>query len=123
MGYYLGIQDLVANALIEIVEKTGKRTVSFSQLNEYGEAIIAKLKAQNTEATLIFNRNSTNQFFHNCSNLFETEENASDIYIRLKDGISTDDLRKRFRVNIAFSILKAFISNEALEALTKVRDK
>jgi len=30
MCYYLWIEDLVANALIEIVEKTRKRTVLFS---------------------------------------------------------------------------------------------
>lgn len=117
MRYCLGIEDLVANALIEIVEKTRRRTVSFLQLNEYGEAIMAKLKTQNTEATLIFNRDSTNRFFLDCSNLFEIEETASEIYITLKDGISTEELRKRFRVNIAFSILKAFVSQEAINAL------
>lgn len=117
MRYYLGIEDLVANALIEIVEKTQKRTVSFSQLNEYSAVIMAKLKTQNTEATLIFNRDSTNQFFFDCSNLFETKEENSEIYITLKDDVTTDELRDRFRVNIALSILKAFVSKEAINAL------
>ena len=119
MRYYLGIEDLVANALIEIVEKTGKRTVSFSQLNEYGEAVIAKLKTQNTEAALIFNRNATNQFFHDCADIFKIEETTSEIYVTLKNEITTKDLRNRFRINIALSILKAFISEEAFKALIK----
>ncbi len=45
MNYFIGVEDLVANTLIELVEKTGNRTVSFSQLNKYGDAIIAKLRA------------------------------------------------------------------------------
>ena len=63
MYYFIGIEDLVANALIELVEKTGNRTVSFSQLNKYGDAIVAKLKASNMDVTLIYTRDSTEQFF------------------------------------------------------------
>lgn len=44
MSYFIGIEDLAANALIELVEKTGKRTVRFSQLNDYGNAIMATLR-------------------------------------------------------------------------------
>jgi len=51
MCYFIGIEDLVANALIELVEKTGNRTVSFSQLNKYGKAVIAKLKKDDLEVT------------------------------------------------------------------------
>ena len=117
MCYYIGIEDLVANALIEVVEKTGKRTVSFSQLNEYGEAIMMRLKKDNTEASLVFNRDKTNRFFHDCSDLLDIKETPSNIYITLRNNFSTDDLRKRFRVNIALNILKAFVSEEAIKAL------
>ena len=62
MNYFISVEDLVANALIELVEKTGNRTVSFSQLNKYGDAIIAKLRARNIDATLIYTRDKTEQF-------------------------------------------------------------
>ena len=117
MCYFIGIEDLVANALIEIVESSGIRTVKFSQLNKYGDVILTKLKETNTEALLVLNRDTTNKFFHDCSDIFEIEETQTDIHITLKDNISTTVLRERFRINIALHLLKAFISTEAIDVL------
>lgn len=113
MCYYIGIEDLAANALIELVEKTQKRDVSFKQLNKYGAAIIAKLKSNNTEAVLIFTREGTNAFFHDCSNYFIITEQDEDTIITLKEEVSTKVLRKQFRINLALDLLKVFISNDA----------
>ena len=123
MCYYIGVEDLAANALIELVEKTGNRTVSFSQLNEYGEAIIARLKKENMEVTLIFTRDKTDQFFHDCSDLFTLNETDSDIQITLNDGVSTKYLRKRFRVKIALSLLPAFVAQETIKAIIGEEDE
>lgn len=117
MYYFIGIEDLVANALIELVEKTGNRTVSFSQLNKYGDAIIAKLKANDMDVTLVYTRDSTEQFFHDCSNIFTINETESDIQITLNDNISTTFLRKKFRINLAFHLLSAFVSPETLNVI------
>jgi len=78
---------------------------------------MSKLKTQKTEAIFIFNRDSTNQFFLDGSYIFEIEETKSEIYVNLKAGVSTEDLRKRFRINIAFALLKAFIFDEAINVL------
>ena len=43
MCIYIGIEDLVANALIELVEKSEKREVLFKQLDEYGAKVIKYL--------------------------------------------------------------------------------
>lgn len=43
MCIYIGIEDLVANALIELVEKSEKREVLFKQLDEYGAQVIKYL--------------------------------------------------------------------------------
>lgn len=115
MCYFIGIEDLVANALIELVEKTGNRAVLLSQLNKYGEAIIAKLKKDNMDATLIFTKDKTEQFFHDCSDLFTIKELDNNIQIILNDGISTTYLRKRFRINIALNLLHAFVSEDVLK--------
>ncbi len=117
MSYFIGIEDLAANALIELVEKTGKRTVRFSQLNDYGNAIMATLRKDDMDVTLIFTKDTTEQFFHNCSDVFSIKELENDIEITLKDGISTDVLRNRFRINIAFYLLKAFVSDSAFKTL------
>ena len=117
MNYFIGIEDLVANALIELVEKTGNRTVSFSQLNKYGDAVIAKLKADDMDVTLIYTRDSTEQFFHDCSNIFTVNETTSDIQISLNDNIPTSLLRKKFRINLALHLLSAVVSPEALNVI------
>lgn len=119
MNYFIGVEDLVANALIELVEKTGNRTVSFSQLNKYGDAIIAKLRARNLDATLIYTRDKTEQFFHDCSDIFTINESESDIEITLNDNISTAYLRKKFRINLAVHLLSAFVSPEAVETIIR----
>lgn len=103
MYYFIRIEDLVANALIELVEQTGNRTVSFSQLNKYGDAIVAKLKANNMDVTLIYTRDSTEQFFHDCSNIFTINETDSDVQITLNDNISTAFLRKKSVLILPFT--------------------
>lgn len=117
MQCFIGIEDLVANALIEIVEQTNNRTVSFSQLNNYGEAIIAKLSNENITATLIFSKDATNQFFHDCSDIFSIKETDSDILITLNENISTEYLRNRFRINLTLNMLKAFVSQEVIKTI------
>lgn len=117
MCYFIGIEDLVANALIELVEKTGKRTVSFAQLNEYGEAIIARLKKNDMDVTLLFTRDATKAFFHDCSDIFIVKEADSGIDITLKDGVSTEVLRNRFRINLALHLLTAFVSDDVLKTI------
>lgn len=117
MGYYIGIEDLVANALIELVEKTGNRTVSFSQLNKYGEAVIAKLKKEDMDVTLIFSRDITAQFFHDCSDIFTINETDTDIQITLNENIPTSYLRKKFRINLALHLLSAFVSPDTVNTI------
>ena len=123
MNYFIDVEDLVANALIELVEKTGNRTVSFSQLNKYGDAIIAKLRARNLDATLIYTRDKTEQFFHDYSDIFTINESESDIEITLNDNISTAYLRKKFRINLAVHLLSAFVSPEAVKTITTIWSK
>jgi len=117
MCYYIGIEDLVANALIELVEKTGKREVHFETLNKYGEIIIRQLNSESREAVFIFSKEKTNGFFHDCSDYFTLRESTTGTVILLNDNVSTDVLRARFRVNLAFDLLKAFVNKSALQAL------
>jgi len=117
MCYFIGIEDLVANALIELVEKTGNRTVSFSQLNKYGKAVIAKLKKDDMDVTLIFTRDATDQFFHDCSDIFTINETTADVQITLNENISTKYLRQKFRINLALNLLSAFVAPDAVNVI------
>ena len=120
MCYFIGIADLVANALIELVEKTGKRTIPLSKLNEYGDAVVAKLRKENTEVILIYSRDETDRFFHDCSDVFSVKEKDDDVLITLNDNVSTQYLRRRFRINIALNLLSAFVSQDVLSSILDV---
>lgn len=117
MLYCIDIKDLAGNALIELVEKAGKRTVLFSQLNDYGDAIISKLESENIDVSFIHTKEKVEQFFDTCSDVFLFEEVGSDIKVTLKSGVLTDTFRKRFRIPIAFCLLKAFVAESTLKTL------
>ena len=50
MCIYIGIEDLVANALIELVENTEKREVMFKELDEYGALVVKYLNDEAEQA-------------------------------------------------------------------------
>lgn len=117
MSYCIDIQDLAGNALIELVEKAGERTVLFSQLNDYGDAIISKLESENIDVSFVHTKEKVEQFFETCSDVFLFEEVGNDIKVILKSGVLIDTLRERFRVPIAFRLLKAFVADSTLKTL------
>ena len=115
--FSIGIEDLVANALIETVEKTGKRSVSFLQLIKYENAILTNLTQNNKMVRLNINRDATNQFFHNYSDIFTITEYKDDVVVSLNNNISTAYLRSNFRINLALPLITAFVSKEAVNIL------
>lgn len=70
---------------------------------------------QEKDALLLFSRDKTNYFIHNCTNFFDITE--TEITITLKEGVDTDRLREKFRFNMAYHVLVAFLSKEALKIL------
>ena len=59
MYIYIEIEDLVANAFIDLVEKKNKREILFSELDEYGAKVIEALNSDgNTNAVLVVSRES-----------------------------------------------------------------
>ncbi len=52
----IGIEDLAANALIELLEKSGCRRVDFETFVKYGNAVTNVLRENGEEATLLFSK-------------------------------------------------------------------
>ena len=69
MCVYIGVEDLAANALIELLKKQ-KRFVSYSELENYGAEIVRFLFKKGEKAILILSRESTNALFRNYSEVF-----------------------------------------------------
>ena len=112
MCYYIGIQDLVANALIELVDNNKEGKVSFKELNEYGAKVLDVLNEKGERAVLVLSRDYTNRFIHNCIESHDDEK-----YVCLKEGITTDKLRDVFRSYTTYQVLQAFVDAKSLEVL------
>ena len=109
MSFYIGIEDLAANALIESMNKGNKTFFTYKEIEEYGSKVIQLLISQNEKAVLILSRNNTDAMFRNYSRYFEEDTVDGASGIRLKDEIGVDDLIEEFRGYLALDVLMAFI--------------
>lgn len=115
MCYYIGIEDLAANALIEILQTKREQdfeqyTVTLKELEIYGEKIVRYLNEEKKEkALLILSRASTTHMFRNYSDFFEEIETQEGTAIALQKGKTVNDLKEKFRTYIASDLVKAFM--------------
>ncbi len=115
MCFYIGIEDLAANALMGILTQGNKRFVTYEELEDYGAEVVSILSQKGEKAVLILSRENTNAMFRNYSEFFE--EAAEETGIALKEGISVDDLEEAFIGYLALDVLMAFIDKRSLAKL------
>ena len=114
---YLSLEDLVPNALIELVENNVGRVVSYSTILQYGYAVIGELEKRNVNAILLIYRDKTMQFEDDYKDVFDFFEIDDIEYVKLKDNISTQYLRKYFRTRQSVDTLIALTSDDSKQAL------
>lgn len=118
MHIYIEIEELVANALIELVEKKGKREVLFKDLDEYGARVVEVLSSDGeTKATLVVSRESQIAMLEDYTDMFEPFEAGGAKGIRLKDNILPFQLWVRFCTSLSMKVIAAFQSERTREAL------
>lgn len=117
MCIYIGIEDLVANALIELVEKSEKREVLFKELDDYGAKVIKYLTDKQEQAVLVLSKERTSLFLHDYSDYFELFTSNMDEGIRLKEGVSVNELWKKFRGYLSVDVMLAFMDSVSISAL------
>lgn len=117
MCIYIGIEDLVANALIELVEKSAEREVLFKQLDEYGAQVIKYLNDKEEQAVLVLSKERTNEFLHDYSDYFELFSRGMDEGIRLKENVSVTELWEKFRGYLSVDVMLAFMDKVSVSAL------
>jgi len=117
MQIYIGIEDLVANALIELVQKSEKREVLFSQLHNYGTKVVRLLNAEREQAVLIVSKESTYRLISDYSNFFELFSSLHGEGIRLKSDVTVEKLWKSFRGYLSVDVMMAFMNSESVKEL------
>jgi len=120
MSYYIGIEDLAANALIAVLNNSGKRFLSYTEIELYGAKVMEVLYKSGEKAVLILSRDSTNALFRNYSDYFEECVECGQKGIRLKEDKTADDLIKRFRGYLSLQLLKAFIDERSVSVLEDI---
>lgn len=118
MCVYIGIEDLAANALIEIMaNNANNRFVSYKELEDYGAEVVKFLNSKGEKAILILSRESTNDMFRNYSDIFEETSYSDSLGIGLKSQITIDDLINKFRGYLAWDVLLAFVNEQTVSKL------
>ncbi len=121
MFRYIGIEDLVASALIEQMrQEETNRKVSLQSLANYGTVIVKILTNSGQNAILLLTRESTYEFVHDYANFFTIVEYDGIEFIELLDGVTAKDLRRQFRKNLTVDLAKALVGKESLAALNIV---
>ena len=116
--YFIGVEDLAGNALIQLIEKQGSSKVSFKQIKSYGMEIEKTLKEKKIEVIIsLFNR-SDGGSIHDSTEYFEIIDEEYESYVSLRRDKSVDDLRKHFRASLPLNILLVFVAKESLECLS-----
>lgn len=115
---YIGIEDLVASALIELMKwEESNRKVSLQTLSDYGTVIVKTLTQQGQNAILFLTKESTYEFVHDYADFFMIVEYDGVEFIELQENVTKEDLRHQFRRNITVDLAKAFMRRESLQAL------
>lgn len=118
MYRYIGIEDLVASALIELMKwEESNRKVSLQTLSDYGTVIVKTLTQQGQNAILFLTKESTYEFVHDYADFFMIVEYDGVEFIELQENVTKEDLRHQFRRNITVDLAKAFMRRESLQAL------
>jgi hypothetical protein len=117
MSFYIGIEDLAANALIQVLRSQDKRFLTYCDIEKYGAKVVECLNESGEKAVLILSREYTAEALRNYSDFFEEKEEDGAIGISLKANKKIEDLIEKFRGYLALELLKAFVDKRAVEVL------
>ena len=118
MCVYIGIEDLAANALIELISQNqDTRFVSYTELENYGAEVVKFLNSRGEKAFLILSRDSTNDMFRNYSDIFEESFCDGSLGIKLKEHVTIEELINKFRGYLSWDVLLAFINEQTVAML------
>jgi hypothetical protein len=117
MCMVLKMEDLAANALIELIKNKDERKAAFRQLESYGNNIVELLSNNGEDAIMPISEYNINLFLNKYSDFFELRNEESESFIYLKKSKDISDLRRSFRAYLPLEILPVFSDKKSLEPL------
>lgn len=117
MCFYIRIEDLAANAMIEVLKNGNRRFLTYDEIEKYGMEVVGILNEKNEKAVLILSRKYTDNFLREYSDFFEEKTENDLLGISLKEGKDLEDLISYFRGYLSLDVLLAFADNKAIKTL------
>lgn len=115
---YIEMLDLVANALIFLLDNNKEKKISFATLDKYGAKVREFLAKENgTDVYLYMSRESQDAIFEDYSEFFEQYNDNGTKGIKLKNDITSENLWEKFCLYLPLDVLKAFDDSSVQEVL------
>ena len=126
MCYYIGVEDLAANALIELLKNgSDRREISFRELEDYGVEVVKELnESQGQDCFLLLSQYRMRDAVRECSDILDIKGFGTPrARVVLLGDCSRDEyiekLSERFCSSICVPVLQAMSSQRPLEQLLK----
>lgn len=116
-SFYIGIEDLAANAMIEMLKKGGRRFLTYREIEMYGAKAVQILKENGEKAVLMLSRENTDALYRSYPEFFEEDEQNGKRGTKLKKNKEAEDLIQQFRGYLALDALLAFMDQRAVQVL------
>lgn len=126
MCYFIGVEDLAANALIELLESgSDRREISFRELEAYGVEVVKELnESQGQDCFLLLSQYRMRDAARECFDILEIlDYGTPKARVALRGGYALDEyvqkLSEHFCSSICIPVLQAMSSKRPLEQLLK----
>lgn len=114
---FIEVEDLIANALIELIEHKNCTRVDMEQVIKYGNAIVVNLKKQKIDSVVVSGRDIIHEIRSSCSNkfiFFGFGDGTQKASISIAEGTSVERLRSEYRAFLSINMLLAFTDKKSL---------
>lgn len=111
---YIEFGELVGNAFVNYLSKTGKHVLSLNTIYDYGLSVTRTLNEEGINAHILFTRSWIDNFFNKFSYFTLVE---SDHLVVLNNKITIDELVRTFSIHLNPHKLLAFIKEENVNVL------
>ena len=112
--YFITDGCVIANELLTISEKMGKRQISMDIHEEYVKDLIDYMaKTFNKRFVVIPDEDGLMEWSKEHGDYFDIfKQEDKEWFVKIKDGVEPETLRKRFRAGLPYESWKTFIINE-----------
>ena len=104
--YYIGMDDVIANAFIESMKQNGNRFLTYEQINDYGDKVADLIRE---DSDVFVNKSNTDSVLMDYSDFFAEQTIDGELGVELKREKSVSNLINQFRGYLPLDVLRAFV--------------